>query len=567
MGLSVVVALVVTATVLAQSSADFTLRRFVVGGGGGRASGSGIALHGTIGQAAVAVSSGGAFRLTGGFWPGAAPAASPTTTPQTPATPPSPEPSATGLTPTSTATTPPTVSATPGSRVLVVNTTSDTDDQNCDATHCSLREALNAVNDGGAGDTIAFAIPTSDRGCDGSGVCTIRLTTPLVELISDRTTIDGFTQPGAHANSAPFGQPINASLRIVLDGSSLPACCPSGLDIRSSGNLVRGLVIQRFRTGINMYNATTTRVEGNFIGTDAAGLTAMGSRCSGISVGSGGTGSSENTIGGSAPAARNLIAGSGCAGVEVGPSGHNRVMGNYIGTDVTGTKALGNNGSGVYIFNVSQDNKVGGAGGDEPNLVAFNGQAGIEVNGGAGAAVRNSLIRNRIHDNGGKGIALISGGNEGLAPPTVAAATSTRVTGTACPTCTVDVFSDATDEGAIYEGTVVADGAGNWALSKPAGFAGPNVTATATDANGNTSEFSPPVAIGAPTTTATASPSPSPSRSPTIGPSVTPGPSRTPTIGPSLTPAPSRTPTPTRTPTAVHLWLPVVGKGWVIGSP
>jgi len=100
-----------------------------------------------------------------------------------------------------------------------------------------------------------------------------------------------------------------------------------------------------------------------------------------------------------------------------------------------------------------------------------------------------------IHSNDQKGIALLHRGNSGLAAPVISLATQTRISGMACANCTVEIFSDMADEGAIYEGTTIADASGRWSLSKPAGFAGPNLTATATDAAGNTSEFSSPFAV------------------------------------------------------------------------
>ncbi|MBL7184511.1 MAG: right-handed parallel beta-helix repeat-containing protein, partial [Anaerolineae bacterium] len=180
--------------------------------------------------------------------------------------------------------------------------------------------------------------------------------------------------------------------------------------------------------------------------------------------------------------------------VEIGPTGNSRVQGNYVGTDVTGTAALPNNTDGIYIFNVSSDNLIGGTAQGQANLIAFNGGDGVEVSGGYGAK-HNTITRNRIHSNTGKGIALPNSGNEGLAAPVVTTASSTQVSGTACSNCTIEVFSDTNDEGAIYEGTTTADSSGNWTLTKAGGLAGPYVTATATDANGNTSEFSAPVSV------------------------------------------------------------------------
>ena len=391
----------------------------------------------------------------------------------------------------------PTPTSTPtGTPALVVNTTDGTDDGACDATHCSIFEAVNAANFNPGPDTITFNIPSSDQGCDGAGVCTIRPTSYSLYLSDDETTIDGYTQPGASPNTTPFGQSINAVLKIVLDGSLLPECCYSGVDIRSSNNVVRSLVIQRFYTGIDVVDADGNRFEGNFVGTDVQGKTGLGNRCSGISISGvqGGAGSSNNVVGGSAPQARNLISSNGCVGVEIGPTGNNRVQGNYVGSDVTGTAALPNNTDGVYIFNVSQDNLIGGAAEGQANLIAFNGGDGVEVSGGYGAK-HNTIARNRIHNNTGKGIALRSGGNEGLAAPVITTASATQVSGTACANCTIEVFSDANDEGALYEGTTTANASGNWTLTKAGGLTGPYVTATATDANGNTSEFSAAVSV------------------------------------------------------------------------
>jgi CSLREA domain-containing protein len=450
----------------------------------------------------------------------------------------------------------------------VVNTTNDVDDGTCNATHCSLREALNAAAVHTGPDTISFNIPPADPGRDASGVCTICPASVLPSLTDGGTIIDGYTQPGASPNSNPFGQPINAALKIVLDGSQVPYY-PDGLDIRSSGNLVRGLVVQRFNDGISVLDASDNRIEGNFIGTDALGSADLGNRCHGVSISGvqGGPGSTNNVLGGSSPQARNLIAGNDCVGVGIGPVGNNKVLGNYIGTNASGTAALPNNGDGVYVYNVSNNNVIGGQAVGEANLIAFNGGHGVEIHGAYGAA-RNTISRNRIHSNTGKGIALLSGGNAGLAAPVITTASAIQVSGTACANCTVEVFSDAADEGAIYEGAITANAAGNWTFTKPGGLTGPYVTATATDGQGNTSEFSAPVSV-APTPTVTATPTVTRTASPTVTPTPTgtPPPTATPTRTPTGTPPPTATPTATPTgtvspPPSQRVYLPIVLKSY-----
>jgi hypothetical protein len=109
-----------------------------------------------------------------------------------------------------------------------------------------------------------------------------------------------------------------------------------------------------------------------------------------------------------------------------------------------------------------------------------------------------STIRsNSIHSNGVKGIELLNGGNMELTPPIIDSVGSVSGhTDPKCYPCTVEVFSDDEDEGRIYHGSTTTndDATGTW--SYPGAVTGPNITATVTDASGNTSEFSiysPPV--------------------------------------------------------------------------
>jgi len=104
--------------------------------------------------------------------------------------------------------------------------------------------------------------------------------------------------------------------------------------------------------------------------------------------------SNDNTIGGTASAARNVIAGFP-TGVGLSSGARNKVQGNYVGTDVTGTQSLGNRDTGVGIDGTS-DNTIGGTQSGAGNIIAFNG-TGVFVHGGNGNAIRrNSIFGNTL---------------------------------------------------------------------------------------------------------------------------------------------------------------------------
>jgi hypothetical protein len=274
-------------------------------------------------------------------------------------------------------------------------------------------------------------------------------------------------------------------------------------------------------------------VKGNFIGTDASGTAAVPNSV-GVQIGSGAQG---NIIGGSGSGEGNVISGNLSEGVRIldVDTSNNVLKGNFIGTDASGTAAVPNGTRGVWISG-SQNNTIGGTAPGEGNVVAYNAYNGVNVYGSA--TTDNTIRGNSIHHNDAKGIENESGGNTELAPPTITGFGS--VIGTACAGCTVDIYSDDEDEGEVYEGSTTATGAGNWSFA--GSLDGPNVTATATDADGNTSEFSAPVAVPEPTPTATPTPTPTPS----------------PTPSPTPTRSPTATPTPPAGPTRTLQWAP----GW-----
>jgi hypothetical protein len=226
------------------------------------------------------------------------------------------------------------------------------------------------------------------------------------------------------------------------------------------------------------YDAMNNTVKGNYIGTDASGTSAL-PNCAAVDIRSE---ASYNVI------SDNLISGNedGIAVTIRSDAMHNTISGNKIGTDVNGTSALPNNRA-FRIAEGAQYNVI------KHNIIGHNTSSGVGIGWGDPAwvdTIRNTVTQNSIYDHPGKGIALDDGGNLELFPPILTSVTANAVTGIAVPNSTVEVFSDNEDEGQVFEGSTTADGSGNFTFNQPGGFTLPNVTATATDSDGNTSEFS-----------------------------------------------------------------------------
>jgi hypothetical protein len=292
--------------------------------------------------------------------------------------------------------------------IFEVNFTGDEGDQSlgngfCDTEpfiigtqpECTLRAAIEEANATTAPDAINFNI-------GGSGVKTIKPASSL-PIITQPVTIDGYTEPGASENTLAVGN--DAVLLIRLDGSN--AGNASGLNITANDSVVRGLSVTRFSSsaGLTLSGADNTRIEGNFLGTSPGGTQDQGNgwglylqRHFSDSTNS----PSNNTVGGTSPAARNLISGN-AIGVEITNGGGNKVQGNYIGTTKSGTGNLGNVSSGVSVSSQGAKNTIG-SNGAARNTIAFNGQDGVEISGAGSTG--NRILGNSIFSNGGLGIDL-----------------------------------------------------------------------------------------------------------------------------------------------------------------
>jgi len=99
---------------------------------------------------------------------------------------------------------------------------------------------------------------------------------------------------------------------------------------------------------------------------------------------------------------------------DAGSTG-NLVQGNYIGTDVTGTAALGNTSQGMSIVNDATNNTIGGTAAGAGNTIASNGSDGVRVNTSASPVnSSNAILGNSIYSNAGLAINLQGGTENGF---------------------------------------------------------------------------------------------------------------------------------------------------------
>jgi CSLREA domain-containing protein len=384
-----------------------------------------------------------------------------------------------------------------GGGPFVVNSTNDVNDGTCDATHCSLREAINAANahaNSDGPDDITFAIA-------GSGPQEIAPSAPL-PAITDAARIDGDTE-----RSTASGIPTD-SKAIVLNGFEAGASANGlVLDAGSGGSEIKGLAIRRFQCstapdcsfgyGLDLKSDGST-IRQNYIGITADGSETSPNEGGGILVEGNGNviGDNVSPPDNADPNEGNVIAGNGGAGVSVAGASNTKITGNFIGTDREGTAGMGN-GDGVSVSSGGGNNVGPG------NTIAFNSVYGVDM-----GSATNRVVANSIHDNGGLGIHN-DPDSVTISPPTLTSAvksdTNTTVNGTisgpASTTFFIEFFRNTAcdgsgaGEGQTYIGfaTPTTNGAGSasYTFSSTVLNAGDIVTATATNASTlSTSEFS-----------------------------------------------------------------------------
>lgn len=236
---------------------------------------------------------------------------------------------------------------------------------------CTLRAAIQEANAIGGHDTIQFAI--------GSGLQTINVGLSLPAITSP-ATIDAATQPGF------AGAPL-----VVVNGSGAGGSA-DGLTITGGGTTVRGLAITRFPgSGIRLAGDGGNVLETNYVGLEADGTTAGGNGKDGVNI----ENSSNNRIGGTSVAQRNVISGNtgkgAGGGIYISGGGGNTIQGNFIGVDVTGMLERANEGRGIALSG-SSNNFIGGPTPGARNLIAGNRATGVRLIGSDNNTVQGNYL-------------------------------------------------------------------------------------------------------------------------------------------------------------------------------
>jgi len=263
-------------------------------------------------------------------------------------------------------------------------------DINADVT--GNRVGLYASSPGGSADVINFNIP-------GAGVQTIS-PTAAEPIIVQPLTINGYSQSGTSANS--LANADNAVILIQLDGTGAGASVDGlTLGVGSGGSTIKGLDIVDFAGNGFVVLSDGNSILGNFIGVDPTGTSRMPN---GTFPGSGDgiriTSASNNQIGSTNAADRNIVSGNALNGIHVvgsivSSATGNMIQGNFVGVAADGKSSVGNrtepapapgaaegNNLGGIEISGGELNTVGGTAAGARNVVGLNG-IGIQLDNGA----------------------------------------------------------------------------------------------------------------------------------------------------------------------------------------
>ncbi len=415
--------------------------------------------------------------------------------------------------------------------ILVVTNTSDFDNAtdsstvatllaNPGADGISLREAIRATNGTPGLDEIYFQITSPLTGGEHLILASASLPTITGPVIIDGTTDSDFTGTPIIRIDGDFA--FGAANGLVLgagsDGSTIRGLAITGFDDASGGNAI-------------IINSDNNLVVGNYIGVKTAASVTDPNRTA-IDI----SGGANNTIGGTSPEDRNVIASNLYAAVAIHGSTatNNQVLGNYIGVAADGSSVIGGY-YGIVLWDNADNNQIGGTASDAGNRIAGYDRGVYLAGNDANSPMNVSILGNQIYQSDILGIALSNDGvtPNGTAGPgpnqyqnypvldsaitdgTAAITIDGTLSGTALADYRIEFFASSSGhasghgEAETYLGfvDVTADTLGVASFSKnlaalvPVGY---KITATATDSAGNTSEFAQNIDASIQTVTVTA---------------------------------------------------------------
>jgi len=187
-----------------------------------------------------------------------------------------------------------------------------------------------------------------------------------------------------------LGTDLSGSAAVPNGGSGIEAIdgCVK-LTIGGTNSLARNLISGNAGGGIVFNGASFSVVQGNYVGTDATGSLAVSNGSSGLTLFNN---PHDVTIGGTNSGARNLISGNWGDAIYLEGASNIVVQGNYLGTDVSGSAAVGNSGAGLQALAGSQAITIGGTNLAARNLISGNLGDGLTLNGLSNSVVQGNYI-------------------------------------------------------------------------------------------------------------------------------------------------------------------------------
>jgi hypothetical protein len=393
----------------------------------------------------------------------------------------------------------------------------------------SLREAITCCNADPDLDIIIFNI-------SGSGPHVISLLDELPRITDDNVSIDGGPNfdieiNGSLLSGALNGLIVDGASDVGISGLIISSFPDDGISIdgAESTRIIGNVIVNNGTDGPNgegiyVFNSSVDPfISGNYIGVLSDGNTPFGNSGDGIDVvdtdmgfilanviGANGSGgilltsctefdvadnligvneSATSTIGNGGPGIQiddcdgvqlsffstpgnNVIGGNAFDGIIFNNSSNTEILGNYIGTNSTGTEDLGNNGYGIVFANSSNTIFTGFTTGSPSfNLIAFN-DTGIAA---VASSCQGILLPENITFCNSNGIVISNGANNGITAPVITSTSDTEITGTASSGSGTEIevfksdnsscFGNNACQGAIYLGSTTVDFTNNWSLT------------------------------------------------------------------------------------------------------